>query len=174
MGLRSLFLKRSVLLRSDDRRPRTDYRTKRSVLRPPSSDPVLRFLPAWWLLQGDKDPIPSRTRPSNALAPMVLCLKTWESRPSPGLQRTDDRRRRAENRRRRTEDGKSSRVPRMSLKSSSQPSSTLPRPGGEANHRGARNAGPWDSRPIRPLFSVPRPPASDQRGVEQPGSSSGS
>ena len=36
------------------------------------------------------DPIPSRTRPSNALAPMVLCLKTWESRSSPGLQRTDN------------------------------------------------------------------------------------
>jgi hypothetical protein len=36
------------------------------------------------------DPIPSRTRPSNAFAPMVLCLKTWESRSSPGLQRTDN------------------------------------------------------------------------------------
>ena len=34
------------------------------------------------------DPIPSRTRPSNASAPMVLCLKTWESRSSPGLQKT--------------------------------------------------------------------------------------
>ena len=34
------------------------------------------------------DPIPSRTRPSNASAPMVLCLKTRESRSSPGLQRT--------------------------------------------------------------------------------------
>ena len=34
------------------------------------------------------DPIPSRTRPSNAFAPMVLCLKTWESRSSPGLQST--------------------------------------------------------------------------------------
>src|ERR1700682_3475873 len=33
------------------------------------------------------DPIPSRTRPSNAFAPMVLCLKTWESRPLPGLRR---------------------------------------------------------------------------------------
>ena len=35
------------------------------------------------------DPIPSRTRPSNASAPMVLCLKTRESRSSPGLQRTE-------------------------------------------------------------------------------------
>ena len=39
------------------------------------------------------DPIPSRTRPSNAQAPMVLCLKTWESRSSPGLQRTSPRKR---------------------------------------------------------------------------------
>src|ERR1700712_1941903 len=36
------------------------------------------------------DPIPSRTRPSNAPAPMVLCLKTWESRSSPGLQNTEN------------------------------------------------------------------------------------
>ena len=35
------------------------------------------------------DPIPSRTRPSNAFAPMVLCLKTWESRPLPGLRRAE-------------------------------------------------------------------------------------
>ncbi len=35
------------------------------------------------------DPIPSRTRPSNASAPMVLCLKTRESRSSPGLQSTE-------------------------------------------------------------------------------------
>ena len=34
------------------------------------------------------NPIPSRTRPLNSSAPMVLCLKTWESRSPPGLQRT--------------------------------------------------------------------------------------
>jgi hypothetical protein len=45
------------------------------------------------------DPIPSRTRPSNASAPMVLCLKTWESRSSPGLQRTDADKTDAEGRR---------------------------------------------------------------------------
>src|SRR5947209_20001672 len=33
-------------------------------------------------------PIPSRTRPSNSSAPMVLSLKTWESRSLPGLRRT--------------------------------------------------------------------------------------
>ena len=43
-------------------------------------------LPAWWPSAKRSDPIPSRTRPSNASAPMVLCLKTWESRSSPGLQ----------------------------------------------------------------------------------------
>ena len=46
------------------------------------------------------DPIPSRTRPSNASAPMVLCLKTWESRSSPGLQRTNFRSRCANGERR--------------------------------------------------------------------------
>ena len=45
-------------------------------------------LPAWWPSAKRSDPIPSRTRPSNASAPMVLCLKTWESRSSPGLQCT--------------------------------------------------------------------------------------
>ena len=42
--------------------------------------------PAWWPSAERQDPIPSRTRPSNAPAPMVLCLKTWESRSLPGLQ----------------------------------------------------------------------------------------
>jgi hypothetical protein len=35
------------------------------------------------------NPIPSRTRPLNSSAPMVLWLKPWESRSLPGLQRTD-------------------------------------------------------------------------------------
>ena len=35
------------------------------------------------------NPIPSRTRPLNSSAPMVLCLKTRESRSLPGLQRTN-------------------------------------------------------------------------------------
>ena len=34
------------------------------------------------------NPIPSRTRPLNSSAPMVLCLKTRESRSLPGLPRT--------------------------------------------------------------------------------------
>ena len=47
-----------------------------------------RSSPAWWPSARRSDPIPSRTRPSNASAPMVLCLKTRESRSSPGLPRT--------------------------------------------------------------------------------------
>ena len=35
------------------------------------------------------NPIPSRTRPLNSSAPMVLWLKPWESRSLPGLQRTN-------------------------------------------------------------------------------------
>ena len=34
-----------------------------------------------------KHPIPSRTRPLSAAAPMVLRLKTWESRSPPNLER---------------------------------------------------------------------------------------
>jgi hypothetical protein len=34
------------------------------------------------------NPIPSRTRPLNASAPMVLHLKVWESRSLPGLRNT--------------------------------------------------------------------------------------
>jgi hypothetical protein len=36
-------------------------------------------------MAGCPNPIPSRTRSLNASAPMVLCLKTWESRSLPGL-----------------------------------------------------------------------------------------
>src|SRR5580698_4126451 len=34
------------------------------------------------------NPIPSRTRPLNSSAPMILWLKPWESRSLPGLPRT--------------------------------------------------------------------------------------
>ncbi len=33
-----------------------------------------------------KHPVPYRTRPLSAVAPMVLRLKTWESRSSPNLE----------------------------------------------------------------------------------------
>src|SRR5205823_14325117 len=36
------------------------------------------------------NPIPSRTRPLNSSAPMVLWLKPWESRSLPDLPRTKD------------------------------------------------------------------------------------
>src|ERR1700760_1491053 len=41
-----------------------------------------------WVLAKRLNPIPSRTRPLNASAPMVLWLKPWESRSLPGLPRT--------------------------------------------------------------------------------------
>src|SRR6266436_2978326 len=41
------------------------------------------------VVAGGLNPIPSRTRPLNSPAPMVLSLKTWKSRSLPGLQRTD-------------------------------------------------------------------------------------
>ena len=86
----------------------TDYRSRETqkpsfaspaVEPPPIRDPLRSpiagrrsldpFFAGLVALARRSDPIPSRTRPSNALAPMVLCLKTWESRSSPGLQRTE-------------------------------------------------------------------------------------
>ena len=46
--------------------------------------------PAWWFERCAQNPIPSRTRPLNAPAPMVLCLKARESRSPPGLQTADE------------------------------------------------------------------------------------
>ena len=56
---------------------------------PPPSEPETIFagLVAFARRQ---DPIPSRTRPSNVSAPMVLCLKTRESRSPPGPQRSPE------------------------------------------------------------------------------------
>src|SRR5215216_6526613 len=42
------------------------------------------------VLAGSLYPIPSRTRPLNSPAPMVLSLKAWKSRSLPGLPRTDN------------------------------------------------------------------------------------
>jgi hypothetical protein len=46
--------------------------------------------PAWWPERCAQNPIPSRTRPLNTPAPMVLCLKTRESRSPPGLPSTSN------------------------------------------------------------------------------------
>jgi hypothetical protein len=59
--------------------------------RPPSQHPAKAQsqthcdAPAWWPERRAQNPIPSRTRPLNTPAPMVLCLKTRESRSPPGL-----------------------------------------------------------------------------------------
>ena len=39
--------------------------------------------PVWWFERCAQNPIPSRTRPLNTPAPMVLCLKARESRSPP-------------------------------------------------------------------------------------------
>jgi hypothetical protein len=89
------------------------------------------------------NPIPSRTRPLNSSAPMVLCLKTWESRSSPGLQRTAGHQ-----------------APHHRWRP--QPDATPPRP------RKTRFE-PSSSQPQRRHTGT-----ISRRGVEQPGSSSGS
>src|SRR5437868_9642261 len=57
----------------------------------PPSSVVLRHLSLAGLvvLAGSLYPIPSRTRPLNSPAPMVLSLKAWKSRSLPGLPRTE-------------------------------------------------------------------------------------
>src|SRR5436309_15741467 len=63
-----------------------EWRTSSVVRRPPS---VLRLSFAGLVvLARSLNPIPSRTRPLNSSAPMVLWLKPWESRSLPGLPRT--------------------------------------------------------------------------------------
>src|SRR3954470_17295411 len=61
-------------------RPRTDNHIK---IRLP--DPNDCAAPVWWPERCAPNPIPSRTRPLNAPAPMVLCLKARESRSPPDL-----------------------------------------------------------------------------------------
>src|ERR1700748_3368952 len=54
-------------------------------------DSLLRFSLSFAglvVLARSMNPIPSRTRPLNSSAPMVLWLKPWESRSLPGLPRT--------------------------------------------------------------------------------------
>ena len=110
--------------------------------------PVHRSLPPSFAglvaLARRSDPIPSRTRPSNALAPMVLCLKTRESRSSPGPQSTE---------------------------SHTKASSSIQDPdkAGPENRTTDPNSAPSSLSPARPV-----PVRQNCRGVEQPGSSSGS
>src|SRR4026209_2918049 len=40
-------------------------------------------------IAGSLYPIPSRTRPLNSPAPMILSLKAWKSRSLPGLPKTE-------------------------------------------------------------------------------------
>jgi hypothetical protein len=58
------------------------------VVRPLSSDIRYPSSAGLVVLAGSPYPIPSRTRPLNFPAPMVLSLKTWKSRSLPGPPRT--------------------------------------------------------------------------------------
>ena len=48
-----------------------------------------RFFLGLVVIARAKHPIPSRTRPLSAVAPMVLRLKTWESRSPPVLEKSE-------------------------------------------------------------------------------------
>ena len=48
-----------------------------------------RFFLGLVVIARAKHPIPFRTRPLSAVAPMVLRLKTWESRSPPNLERSE-------------------------------------------------------------------------------------
>src|SRR5712672_3239730 len=54
-------------------------------------DPVVGFpfFADLVVLAGSLNPIPSRTRPLNSPAPMILSLKAWKSRSLPGLPKTE-------------------------------------------------------------------------------------
>ena len=56
-----------------------------------TADPDVRFpfFADLVVLAGGLYPIPSRTRPLNSPAPMVLSLKAWKSRSLPGLPKTE-------------------------------------------------------------------------------------
>ena len=62
---------------------RTGHPTSQHPAPPKSPKPCVA--PVWWLERRAQNPIPSRTRPLNTPAPMVLCLKARESRSPPDL-----------------------------------------------------------------------------------------
>ena len=56
----------------------------------PAQQVLFPFFADLVALAGGLNPIPSRTRPLNSPAPMVLSLKAWKSRSLPGLPRTEN------------------------------------------------------------------------------------
>ena len=72
-------------------KPRHDRRPETATCCPMLARTIIQktcAAPAWWPERCAQNPIPSRTRPLNTPAPMVLCLKTRESRSPPGLPST--------------------------------------------------------------------------------------
>ena len=121
---------------------RRDHSPSRHSARPsPKKD---CGVPVWWPERRAQNPIPSRTRPLNTPAPMVLCLKARESRSPPdphtAIRATHD----PTHARRRPDPS----IP-----------STRPIPGRATASRRA---------------AAPEGSTTTWRGVEQPGSSSGS
>lgn len=84
----------TILTTKTDRHPtgcrskRKGFRSGRNAFAQLAEPPNTCAAPAWWPERCAQNPIPSRTRPLNTPAPMVLCLKTRESRSPPGLPST--------------------------------------------------------------------------------------
>src|SRR5215510_1146361 len=76
-------------MRSQDGSPRDEERCALARNRPTEQLASHLSFAGLVVLAGSLNPIPSRTRPLNSPAPMVLSLKAWKSRSLPGLPRTD-------------------------------------------------------------------------------------
>jgi hypothetical protein len=76
---------RAPMVYPDQRRPGAGPGRGRNHIGPQAR---CGFFPGLVVTARAKHPIPSRTRPLSAVAPMVLRLKTWESRSPPNLERS--------------------------------------------------------------------------------------
>ena len=112
------------------------------------------------------NPIPSRTRPLNSSAPMVLRLKTRESRSLPGLQRTRLETHHHDVRQLKTAPN-SAVFAFMGCDAQTDHSPNMVARGGAAKGLGQPRPSPSKATGLRTAGIV-------FRGVEQPGSSSGS
>jgi hypothetical protein len=116
-----------------------------------------RFFLGLVVIADAKLPIPSRTRPISAPTPMVLRLKTWESRSPPNLERNDFSLVTMQTRHR-----------RQACKSKAQSVA------GWSSHPSGRRRRAFADGQTQKTGLPGRPEVAKCRGVEQPGSSSGS
>ncbi len=111
-----------------------------------------RAWPVWWSERGDQNPIPSRTRPLTAPAPMVLCLKTRESRSPPDLPST------SHNPSTRSNDHEAARLTPGGLRRVRAPSPHgLPAPSPRRPGAGSRRRGSDEARSRPPHDTTQRP-----------------